>query len=190
MKILVLDNYDSFTYNLVHIIKELGFGRDLDVIRNDKITLDDVDNYDKILLSPGPGIPSEAGIMMDLIKRYAPTKSIMGVCLGHQGICETFGATLINMKVVLHGVGMETKVLDKDDYFFKNVNQHFTTGRYHSWVAEKDTIKEPLELTAISEDDYVMAVKHQEYDVRGVQFHPESILTNGGKQLVQNWLEK
>lgn len=189
MKILVLDNYDSFTYNLVHIIKELGYEKDMDVIRNDKITLDDVDQYDKILLSPGPGIPSEAGIMMDLIKRYAPTKSIFGVCLGHQGIGECFGATLTNMDVVLHGFGMETTFVDPTDYMFKGVAEKMTTGRYHSWVVDKASVKGDLEVTALGEDGLVMALKHKSYDVRGVQFHPESILTEGGKQIVKNWLE-
>ena len=189
MKILVLDNYDSFTYNLVHIIREYGYGDQMDVIRNDKISVEEVDQYDKILLSPGPGIPVEAGILMDLIKTYAATKSIMGVCLGHQAICETFGASLTNMDLVLHGIGMQTTIIDKDDYFFKDVPEVFTTGRYHSWVAEKSTVKGDLEITAISEDDYVMAAKHKKYDLRGVQFHPESILTEGGKQIVKNWLE-
>lgn len=189
MKILVLDNYDSFTYNLVHIIREYGYGAQLDVIRNDKISVEEVAKYDKILLSPGPGIPVEAGILMDLIKTYAPTKSIMGVCLGHQAICESFGATLTNMKHVLHGVGMKTIVLDQEDYFLKGLPKEFTTGRYHSWVAEKDTVKGDVQITALSEDDYVMAVKHVKYDVRGVQFHPESVLTEGGKQIVKNWLE-
>lgn len=189
MKIVVLDNYDSFTYNLVHIIREAGYGADMDVIRNDKITVEEVAKYDKILLSPGPGIPSEAGIMLDLIKTYASTKSILGVCLGHQGICEVFGASLTNMKEVLHGIGMQTTVLDTEDYLFKGVEKQLTTGRYHSWVVEKSTVADPMEITAISEDGYVMAVKHKTYDVRGVQFHPESVLTPGGKQLVLNWLE-
>lgn len=189
MKILVLDNYDSFTYNLVHIIREAGYSADTDVIRNDKITLEEVAKYDKILLSPGPGIPSEAGIMMDLIKTYAPTKSILGVCLGHQGICEAFGATLTNMKHVLHGVGMRTTILDKEDYLLQSLPEEFVTGRYHSWVAERSTVNDPMIITAISEDDYVMAAKHKTYDVQGVQFHPESVLTPGGKQVVLNWLE-
>ncbi len=189
MKILVFDNYDSFTYNLVHIIKELGYEKDMDVIRNDKLTIEDVAKYDKILLSPGPGIPEEAGIMMDLIKTYAPTKSIFGVCLGHQGIGESFGADLINMDVVLHGFGMKTTITDKSDYIFEGVAEEMTTGRYHSWVVDGDTVKGDISVTAIGEDGRVMAIKHNEYDVRGVQFHPESVLTEGGKQIIKNWLE-
>ena len=195
MKILVLDNYDSFVYNLVHIIRELGYGAEMDVIRNDKITLEEVDKYDKILLSPGPGIPSEAGIMMDLIKQYASTKSILGVCLGHQAIGESFGAKLSNMDVVLHGFGMTTNVT-KGDRLFNDLNTSITTGRYHSWVVDKDSVKEdlPIEITAMSEDDRVMAIRHKAYDVRGVQFHPESVLTQEdgqmlGKTMIKNWLE-
>lgn len=195
MKILVLDNYDSFVYNLVHIIKELGYSEGLDVYRNDKISLEEVEKYDKILLSPGPGIPSEAGIMMDLLKKYGTTKSIFGVCLGHQAIGETFGGTLSNMDVVLHGFGMTTNLI-KEDYFFKDVPKAFTSGRYHSWVVDKESITEsvPLEVTAMSEDDRIMAIRHKEYDIRGVQFHPESVLTVHeenmiGKQMLKNWLE-
>lgn len=187
MKILVLDNYDSFVYNLVHIIRELGY--EVDVFRNDKISLEDVDKYDKILLSPGPGIPEEAGIMMDLLKRYAPTKSIFGVCLGHQAIGETFGATLSNMDVVLHGLGMETNVVEESEVLFQGMDKAFEAGRYHSWVVDKDSISDELEVTALGEDDKVMAIRHKTYDVRGVQFHPESVLTAGGKKIVQNWLE-
>jgi anthranilate synthase component II len=187
MKLLVLDNYDSFVYNLVHIIRELGYGDNMDVIRNDKISLDEVAQYDKILLSPGPGIPVEAGIMMDLIKTYAPTKSIFGVCLGHQAIGESFGATLTNMNDVLHGFGTPTKVL-VSDVLFEHVPETFITGRYHSWVVDRKGFPDALEITAVSEDDYIMALRHKTYDVRGVQFHPESILTEHGIQLVKNWL--
>jgi len=195
MKILVLDNYDSFVYNLVHIIRELGYGDQMDVIRNDKITLDEVEKYDKILLSPGPGIPSEAGIMMDLIKRYAATKSIFGVCLGHQAIGESFGATLSNMDVVLHGFGLTTTPI-LNDRLFNNLPKEITTARYHSWVVDKESISNetPIEITALSEDDRVMAIRHKEYNVRGVQFHPESVLTQVdgkmiGKTMLKNWLE-
>lgn len=189
MKILVLDNYDSFTYNLVHIIRELGYGPQTKVVRNNKITLEEVAAYDKILLSPGPGIPSEAGIMMDLIRRYAPLKSILGICLGHQGICEAFGASLTNMHDVVHGVGLITSIVKREDYLFQHIPENFVTGRYHSWVVELDSIRDPLEVTAVSEDNYLMAVRHKRYDVRGLQFHPESVLTTGGKQLLANWLE-
>ena len=195
MRILVLDNYDSFVYNLVHIIRELGYGDQMDVIRNDKITLEEVDKYDKILLSPGPGIPSEAGIMMDLIKKYAPSKSIFGVCLGHQAIGESFGGTLSNMDVVLHGFGMDTTAI-MEDRLFANLPTKITTARYHSWVVAKDSISSnlPIEITAVSEDDRVMAIRHKEYDIRGVQFHPESVLTQVdgemiGKIMLKNWLK-
>ena len=188
MKILVFDNYDSFTYNLVHIIKELGYGAELDVIRNDKITIEEVAKYDKILLSPGPGIPEEAGIMHELIRTYGSTKSIFGVCLGHQGLSEIYGATLINMDTVLHGFGIKTIVTQKD-YIFEGIPTEFITGRYHSWSVDKDSVSGDLEITAMSEDDRVMAVRHKTYDVRGVQFHPESILTENGIQMVKNWLE-
>ena len=189
MKILVLDNYDSFVYNLVHIIRELGYGDDMDIIRNDKISLDDVEKYDKILLSPGPGIPEEAGVMPALIERYASSKSIFGVCLGHQAIGEAFGAKLSNMDVVLHGFGLKTQVVDPESVLFKDVPEEFVTGRYHSWVIDKESIQNDLKITATSEDGYVMGIRHKEFDVQGVQFHPESILTENGKQLILNWLK-
>jgi anthranilate synthase component 2 len=189
MKILVLDNYDSFVYNLVHIIRELGYGEHMDVIRNDKISLDEVDAYDKILLSPGPGIPEEAGIMRDLIKKYASSKSILGVCLGHQAIGETFGSSLENMDVVLHGFGLKTNIVDENEILFSGIEKEFTTGRYHSWVIDKNKLGSDLTVTAMSEDDRIMGVRHKEYDVRGVQFHPESILTENGKAMMKNWLE-
>lgn len=193
MKILVLDNYDSFVYNLVHIIRELGYGESMDVIRNDKISLEKVNQYDKILLSPGPGIPEEAGIMMDLIQKYAPMKSIFGVCLGHQAIGEVFGAKLENMETVLHGFGMQTTVTDANNILFKGLPKTFTTGRYHSWVVKENSLSDELVMTAKSEDNYVMGIRHQKYDVCGVQFHPESVLTTFdgemiGKQILNNWL--
>jgi len=189
MNILVLDNYDSFVYNLVHIIRELGYGDQMDVIRNDKISLEEVEAYDKILLSPGPGIPEEAGIMMDLIKKYAASKSIFGVCLGHQAVGEVFGSSLENMKTVLHGFGIKTSIVDDGDVLYSGIEKEFTTARYHSWVIDKNKVGADLKVTAMSEDDRVMGVRHKEYDVRGVQFHPESILTENGKAMVKNWLE-
>ena len=189
MRILVLDNYDSFTYNLVHIIRELGYSMQTDVYRNDKINLDEVDKYDKILLSPGPGIPSEAGIMLDLIRMYGPTKSILGICLGHQAIGEVYGAKLYNMKEVLHGVGRPVRLTQKDDYLFKNVPESFMVCRYHSWAVDGKTVNGKLEITALDDEGIVMGLSHQEYDVRGLQFHPESILTENGKQMINNWLE-
>lgn len=187
MKLLILDNYDSFTYNLVHLIKELGHAPV--VKRNDKISLESVGEFDKILLSPGPGIPVEAGIMMDLIKKYAPTKSIMGVCLGHQGIGESFGGNLINMDLVYHGIVSETQVLDEDELLFKNVPKVFNTCRYHSWVVDPKALPEDLMITATNEEGRLMGLRHKKYDVRGVQFHPESFLTDHGTTIIKNWLE-
>ena len=189
MKILVFDNYDSFTYNLVHIIKELGYGQNLDVFRNDKITVEEVGKYDKILLSPGPGIPEEAGIMPQLIKKYAPTKSIMGVCLGHQGIAESFGAELFNMPEVLHGIPTDIVVTDQSEYLFAGLEKSFTAGRYHSWMVKHESVAGELKITAVDAMNQVMAISHKNYDVRGVQFHPESVLTGAGKQMIKNWLE-
>lgn len=189
MKILVLDNYDSFTYNLVHIIRELGYGNSMDVVRNDKIALDAVDKYDKILLSPGPGIPIEAGVMLDLIRKYGPTKSILGICLGHQGIGEVYGAKLYNMKEVLHGVGTSVKLLKPDDYLFGGIPEEFMVCRYHSWAVEGNTVNGQLLINSVDDHGIVMGLSHKAYDVRGLQFHPESILTENGKQLIKNWLE-
>lgn len=187
MKILVLDNYDSFTYNLVHLIKELGYGDSMDIYRNDAINLDEIEQYDKILLSPGPGIPEEAGIMMQVIQRYAPTKSILGVCLGHQGIGEAFGATLTNMDDVLHGIPKKTIVL-KSDKLFQEMPKEFKAGRYHSWKVDSVDLPEVIEVTATDDNGDIMALRHKIYDVRGVQFHPESILTEHGKTMLANWL--
>jgi anthranilate synthase component II len=188
MKLLVLDNYDSFVYNIVHIIKELGYGADMDVIRNDKITLDEVSKYDKILLSPGPGIPSEAGIMQELIKKYSPVKSILGVCLGHQGIGEVFGASLINLDEVYHGLAINTKIV-ADDIIFEGVPKRFMSGRYHSWAIDPKSDLKNLVITAEDEKGNIMAFRHSKYNVRGVQFHPESILTENGKIMLENWLK-
>ncbi len=189
MRILVLDNYDSFVYNLVHIIREFGYGAHLDVVRNDKIALEDVGIYDKILLSPGPGIPSEAGIMLDLIRQYGPTRSILGICLGHQGIGEVYGAALYNMKDVLHGVGTPVKIECPEDYIFNLVPERFVVCRYHSWAVDGATVNEQLQITARDDEGIVMGLRHLKYDVRGLQFHPESILTENGKIMIKNWLE-
>ncbi len=189
MKILVLDNYDSFTYNLVHLLRELGVGNGLEVHRNDKISLEEVEKFDKILLSPGPGVPSEAGIMPDLIKKYAPTKSILGICLGHQGISEVFGAQLENMSDVLHGVATKAVVTSPGETLFHNLPGEFKTCRYHSWtVVPKSVPADVLEVTALDENGEVMAIRHRQYDVKGLQFHPESILTEHGKEMIRNWL--
>ena len=189
MRILVLDNYDSFTYNLVHIIRELGFGDSMEVFRNDKIDIEAVAVYDKILLSPGPGIPSEAGILLELIERYGPTKDILGICLGHQAIGEVYGAKLYNMKDVLHGVGTPVKLLLKDDYLFRDIPEQFMVCRYHSWAVESNSVNGALSINAIDDEGIVMGLSHKTHKVRGLQFHPESILTENGKQLIKNWLD-
>lgn len=186
-KILIIDNYDSFTYNLVHLVNELGL--QCDVWRNDQFNIDDVDAYDKIILSPGPGIPSEAGLLLDVIKKYAPTKSIFGVCLGQQAIAEVFGGTLYNLKQPMHGIATPITVTDDQEQLFRGLPQQFKVGRYHSWVVDEKSIPDTLIVTAIDEvDNSAMALRHREYDVRGVQFHPESILTEFGKEMMQNWL--
>ncbi len=186
-KILVIDNYDSFVYNLVHYLKELG--QEVEVIRNNKIDLESVNQYDKILLSPGPGLPSEAGIMPALIQKYAPTKSILGVCLGHQAIGEAFGAKLLNLPEVLHGISSTINIIKPKSKLFDNLPIQFKIGHYHSWVVEKKSIKNPLKITAIDKDGFVMAISHETYDVHGVQFHPESVLTEFGHQILKNWIE-
>jgi anthranilate synthase component II len=187
MKILVLDNYDSFTYNLVYIIRELGYGPQMDIFRNDKISLDDVEKYDKILLSPGPGIPSEAGIMPELLKRYASHKDILGICLGHQAIGEAFGGGLINLTEVVHGVASPVKI--QPDTLFEGLPPTFTIGRYHSWVIDESLLPKELEIIAKTPDGQIMGVRHKSYKVKGLQFHPESILTEHGVQIMKNWLE-
>lgn len=187
MKILVLDNYDSFTYNLVYIIRKLGYGGQMDIFRNDKITLDAVEVYDKILLSPGPGVPSEAGIMPDLIKKYAASKDILGICLGHQAIGEAFGGALTNLTEVVHGVASEVKV--EKDLLFEGLPEKFKIGRYHSWVISPATLPSELEVIAKTSDGQIMGVRHKTYSVRGLQFHPESILTEYGTEMIKNWLE-
>ena len=187
MRILVFDNYDSFTYNLVHYIEKIG-QYELEVHRNDKISLDDIKRFDKILLSPGPGLPSEAGILRELIKTYASTKSILGVCLGQQAIGEVFGGKLTNLNTVYHGVATEMDVV-KDDLLFKGLPKKFKAGRYHSWVVDEQHFPEELEITVKDSNGFVMGLRHRKYDVRGVQFHPESILTEHGEQMIRNWLE-
>lgn len=187
MKILVLDNYDSFTYNLVHIIRELQYA--VDVFRNDKIALEAVGTYDKILLSPGPGVPDEAGIMKQVIETYGPSKSILGVCLGHQGIGEVYGAKLFNIPRVLHGVTSEVEVIDNDEYMFNNVSPKFQATHYHSWAVLPDSFTPDLKITAVNADSLVMGLRHVRYDVRGVQFHPESVMTPEGPAMIANWLK-
>lgn len=186
-KILLFDNYDSFTYNLVHAIKSLGYN-EVDVIRNDKIELSQVNQYDKIVLSPGPGLPEEAGVMLELIKEFAGHKSILGVCLGHQAIAEVFGAKLINIPNVFHGVQTPVKIVG-EDYIFTGLLEEILAGRYHSWVVSKENFPEELEVTAEDGEGVIMALKHRILDLHGVQFHPESILTPEGVKIIDNFLK-
>jgi anthranilate synthase component 2 len=186
MKLLVLDNYDSFTYNLVHLVEKVS-NISFDVVRNDKISLEEVNAYSKILLSPGPGLPKDAGIMPDLLKKYHKTKSIFGVCLGLQAIGETFGASLINLETVYHGIATPITVINEDK-LFNNCPKTFNAGRYHSWVINNKDLPQDLIVTAIDEKNNIMAAKHKTYDVRGVQFHPESILSEYGETIIRNWL--
>ena len=186
MKIVIIDNYDSFTYNLSHLLKELG--AEVEVVRNDKFELKDLEQYDKIVRSPGPGIPSEAGLLLDVIRTYAGRKPILGVCLGHQAIGEVFGASLENLKEVYHGVQTEGTQLG-NDYIFDGLPERVMMGRYHSWVVAKDSVPECLEVTAMSDDGEIMAMRHRQYDIHGIQFHPESVLTPEGKTIVGNFLK-
>jgi anthranilate synthase component 2 len=186
MKILVLDNYDSFTYNLVHIIRELNV--EYDVIRNDKINIADVSLYDKILLSPGPGIPDEAGIMKEVIRQYGPTKSILGICLGHQGIAEVYGGLLYNIPKVLHGVTSTAQVLDPKEKLFLGLPQSFQVTHYHSWAVVPGSLPQAVIVTAENKEGLVMGIRHREFDVSGLQFHPESIMTPEGPKMIQNWV--
>ena len=188
MKILVLDNYDSFTYNLVQYIERV-LKEPVDVKRNDQIALDEVDHYDKILISPGPGIPEEAGITLDLIRQYGKSKSILGVCLGHQAIAEAYGGSIINLDTVYHGVVGQMKQIIPGDYLLEGVPVEFDAGRYHSWVVEHETLPPELEINVENDEGYIMAIRHIKYDVRGVQFHPESVLTEYGGRMILNWLK-
>ena len=186
-KILVIDNYDSFTYNIVHLVNELGY--ETEVYRNDRILLEEVEAYDKIILSPGPGIPAEAGILSELIKYYAPSKSILGICLGEQAIAECFGAKLENLPEVYHGVATPIQVVAPEK-MFTGLGKEFQAGRYHSWVVSRDNLPGCLTITAEDDKGLIMAITHKRYDVRGVQFHPESILTPQGKRMIANWLNR
>jgi anthranilate synthase component 2 len=188
MKILVLDNYDSFTYNLVHYLEKVS-DAEIEVHRNDKISLEEIKRFDKILLSPGPGIPSEAGILIDVIKMYASSKSILGVCLGQQAIAEAFGGSLSNLKEVFHGVATPIEII-ADDILFKDIPKKLNVGRYHSWAVNTDDLPVELEITAVDESGSIMALRHKMYDVRAVQFHPESVLTEHGLKMIENWVSK
>lgn len=194
MKVLVFDNYDSFTYNLVHLAEEL-LGEKVVVHRNDQLPLEEVKQFDKIILSPGPGIPEEAGQLLPLIKAYAATKCILGVCLGHQAIGQAFGGTLTNLSAVYHGVATpvtvnETaRIQQRPGSIFRGMEAQLEVGRYHSWVVDQNGFPAELEITATDEAGYIMALQHRTYDIQGVQFHPESVLTPKGKQLLENWLK-
>ncbi|MGD1318433.1 anthranilate synthase component II [Chryseobacterium sp. 2R14A] len=185
-KVLVFDNYDSFTYNLVQIIERV-LNQKIDVIRNDQITLEEIDKYDKIILSPGPGIPEEAGILLDLIKKYASTKSILGVCLGQQAIAEAFGGSLINLSEIYHGVATEA-IQTNEHKLFKDLPQTLEVGRYHSWAVNPENFPKELEITSADSKGMIMSLKHKTYDVHGVQYHPESILTPDGETIIKNFL--
>jgi anthranilate synthase component 2 len=188
-KILIIDNYDSFTYNLVHLVNEIGM--ECEVWRNDQFKLEDVASFDKIILSPGPGIPSEAGLLLDVIEKYASEKSIFGVCLGQQAIAEAFGGKLHNLSRPMHGIATPVRVTDKEEQLFNGLPEEINVGRYHSWVVDKENLPEELLVTAVDEqDNSIMALRHKRYDVRGVQFHPESVLTEYGKEMMKNWLSQ
>ena len=188
MNILILDNYDSFTYNLVHMVEKIT-GNSPAVFRNDEISLKEIEKYDLIILSPGPGIPDEAGILKDVITTYAGKKPIFGVCLGLQAIIEVFGGKIINMDDVFHGVATEMNVINENAIIFKNVPNKFPAARYHSWIASNNHLPESIEITAIDEDGGIMAIRHKEFNISAVQFHPESILTDVGEQIVRNFIE-
>ncbi len=188
MKILIIDNYDSFTYNLVHMVEKITGNLPV-VYRNDEISVEAVENYDLIILSPGPGIPDEAGILKQIIKTYANRKPIFGVCLGLQAITEVFGGKLINLDQVFHGVATSMKVVQSDAILFKDIPEEFMAARYHSWIASKENFPEELEITSVDEDENIMAIRHKEYPISAVQFHPESILTEVGEKIVSNFIE-
>jgi len=188
MKTVVIDNYDSFTYNLVHYVEKIS-GERPDVFRNDEITVEDAGRYDRILISPGPGIPSEAGICIELIKRWAAEKSILGICLGHQAICEAFGGKLLNLSTVYHGISAPVKVKIPDEPLFKNIPPIFMAGRYHSWVVSRKHLPACFRITCEDDNGIIMGISHVEYNVRGLQFHPESVMTEYGMNIIRNWIE-
>ena len=185
MKIVIIDNYDSFTYNLSHLVKEAG--AEVTVLRNDQFQMEELEQFDKILLSPGPGVPQEAGLLLEVIRNYAGRKPILGVCLGEQAIGEVFGGKLINLSEVYHGIQSPVKII-ADDYLFNGLPTEIPVGRYHSWVVDNNDFPECLQITAVSPEGYIMALRHKTMDVHGIQFHPESVLTPDGKQMIRNWL--
>lgn len=185
-KIVVIDNYDSFVYNLVHYLEELDC--EVTVFRNDQFHIEDLKDFDKILLSPGPGIPEEAGLLKQVIKSYAATKPIFGVCLGQQAIGEVFGGSLTNLKEVFHGVASNVSLTTKTEPLFKGLKSNFDVGRYHSWVVSKENFPESLEITSLDDTGEIMSIRHKEFDICGVQYHPESVLTPDGKTIIKNWV--
>ena len=186
MEIAIIDNYDSFTYNLSHLLKELG--ATVTVLRNDQFRLEELERFDKLLLSPGPGIPEEAGLLLDVIRHYSGKKPILGVCLGEQAIAEAFGGKLINLEEVYHGIQSRVRRI-ADDCLFRSLPDEFPVGRYHSWVVSLEAFPDCLEVTAVSQEGHIMSLRHRTLDVHGIQFHPESVLTPDGKTMIQNWLE-
>lgn len=186
MRIVIIDNYDSFTYNLSHIVKELGC--EVSVVRNDEFEMESLSAFDKIILSPGPGIPSEAGQLLEAIRRYAGKKPILGVCLGHQAIAEVFGGQLVNLSEVFHGVASTASIV-APDYLFEGLPEKIEVGRYHSWVVASSGLPACLEVTSVSDEGYIMSLRHKEFDIRGIQYHPESVLTKDGKTIINNWLK-
>lgn len=185
MKTAIIDNYDSFTYNLSHLVKE--FGAEVTVFRNDRFRMEELEVFDNILLSPGPGIPEEAGLLLDVIRTYSGRKPILGVCLGEQAICEAFGGKLINLKDVYHGIQSKICITARDR-IFNGLPEEILVGRYHSWVADSKSLPDCLEVTAMSAEGHIMAIRHKEHDVRGIQFHPESVLTPDGRKIMENWI--
>ena len=186
-KVVIIDNYDSFTFNLVHYLEDLE--AEVTVFRNDEFELTEINDFDKIILSPGPGIPDEAGLLKEVITTYASSKSILGICLGLQAIAEVFNSKLTNLKSTIHGVSSKVTVLDESELLFDEIPNQFNIGHYHSWVVEPNTISDDLIITSVDEEGNIMSIKHKEFDVRGVQFHPESIMTEYGKKILKNWLE-
>lgn len=185
MKIVIIDNYDSFTYNLSHLVKELG--AEVTVLRNDSFPIEELETYDKILLSPGPGIPKEAGLLLEVIRTYAGKKPILGVCLGEQAIGEVFGGKLTNLSEIYHGIQSPIRIT-ASNYLFEGLPEEILVGRYHSWVIDRENFPDALEITAVSQEGYIMALRHKDFDVQGIQFHPESVLTPDGKKIISNWL--
>lgn len=187
MKIVIIDNYDSFTYNLVHYLEELS--GEVTVLRNDEFEIEELQTFDKILLSPGPGIPDEAGLLKQVISHYSKTKSILGICLGQQAIGEVYGGSLINLNKVFHGISSKVKTSVKDETLFNSIPEEFEVGRYHSWVISVENFPDELEITSTDENGQIMSLRHRKFDIKGVQFHPESVLTPHGKTILKNWLD-